>query len=36
MSGGTFLALLLIVVGITMAVVGVRRRGPAFIAALKK
>lgn len=36
MSGLNFMAVLLLVIGITLIVVGMKRRGPAFIAELKK
>lgn len=36
MTGNTFLALLIVVIGLTMAIVGFRRRGAAFVAALQK
>lgn len=36
MRGGSFLALLLVVVGLTMLIVGFRGRSQQFIAELKK
>lgn len=36
MSGLNFMAVLLLVIGVTLIVVGMRRRGPTFLAELKK
>lgn len=36
MNGLTFIAVLLLVIGITLMTVGARKRGPQFLAELKK